>query len=190
MFKRTYEIIINYMLVNEATEQSWMASLQQGRPEALSLLYDKYAPILLGLITRMVSDPDVAETVLQKTFASIWLRKEEYPITKLTLLSWLILITRDEAKAAMLPFKAQVFSMSGEMSTFATGTNAHFEEPREQQLQEFCCRLKENEKKALQLVYLKGFTCKEAATHLGITVEELKIILKTAVNQLGAEKAT
>ena len=44
-------------------------------------------------------------------------------------------------------------------------------------------------KLALDLIYLKGYSCPEAAAVLGVPEETLKTILKTACKQLRAGKA-
>lgn len=176
--------------MKDVMEQKMVASLQKGQPEALGLLYDKYAPVLLGLITRMVQDSETAEVVLQKTFAAIWLQRATYDATKLRLLSWIILIARDMAKAALPKPINKVFSITEENSKFTTEeTRKDSEAPVERQVQEFCSRLEQSERMALQLVYLKGYSCEEAAAQLGIPVETLKVNLRMAVKHLGAERA-
>ncbi|MDQ4141384.1 MAG: hypothetical protein M3142_12795, partial [Bacteroidota bacterium] len=69
------------------TERALAASLQQGQPQVLALLYDAYAPVLLGLITRIVRNPKKAELVLQETFLAIWQKRTAFNNSKSGLLT-------------------------------------------------------------------------------------------------------
>ncbi|WP_460879052.1 RNA polymerase sigma factor [Pontibacter rugosus] len=64
------------------TEQSLVEALKQGKQEVLGLLYDAYAPVMMGVILRIVPDREVAEEVLQETFLAIWSRIEVYDASK------------------------------------------------------------------------------------------------------------
>lgn len=165
--------------------------LESSNPEALSMLYDKYASVLLGLITRMVGDEEQAECVLQKTFVSIWLQRSQFPASNLSLYSWVILLARDAAKTFLKTEKPQSFSKTAENSTFVLSADRTSLEvpPVPPKESNFICHLEPHDKTALDLVYLKGCTCEEAAAILNISVDELKISLKKAIKQLGADKA-
>ena len=51
------------------------------------------------------------------------------------------------------------------------------------------CTLDPQEKKALELLYLKGRTCAETAAELNLSVEQLKEVLKKAFTHLKAEQS-
>lgn len=183
--------MLKHLRPEEITEHILITALRQGQPDALSLLYDKYAPVLLGLCTRMVRDPELAETLLQKTFLSIWKQKAGFANSKVSLLSWVILIARDTARASLANNLVKQFSKPAESSTFtpAEPETHNGQTTMEPGLQEYCCRLELHEKTALDLVYLKGYSCREAADQLGIPEETVKASLKMAIKHLGAERA-
>ena len=161
------------------SDQDLVALLEQGKSEAIGLIYDKYAPNLLGLITRMTGNQETAEVVLQETFVAIWQQKDTYNASRLRFFSWLILITRDTALAAL---KSGKYTLPD-----ATPAIANSASP-ENQANSFISKLSPQEKTALDLVYLKGYPCAEAAALLGLPENTLKIILQTACQHLRAGK--
>lgn len=168
-------------------EQDLKAAMRQGQPEALGQLYDKYAPVLMGLATRMMRDQEAAEMVLQKTFVAVWNRRSEYEESCLSLLSWLILITRDTAMAALPPGTSHTQRTKGNppsAANYKTGNGNNVSAALK--VKEKFINLAPNEKAALDLVYLQGYTCQEAAAELGIGEMTLKNWLKTAGQHLRA----
>jgi len=157
----------------EFNEHDLVTALRQGRTEALSLLYDKYAPALLGLTTRMMRSQEEAERVLQLTFMAIWERRTEYDASCLSLLSWLILITRDTAVAAL---------KASDKATRKDQPQSNGQAAKA--VKESFYYLTPNEKAALDLVYLQGYTCAEAAAELQVAEEVLKTWLKAAGKHL------
>ncbi|MDO6388691.1 sigma-70 family RNA polymerase sigma factor [Pontibacter sp. BT731] len=169
------------------TEQSLVDALRRGRQEMLGVLYDAYAPVLLGVISRIVPDAEVAEQVLQETFVAIWARIGVYDASKERLLTWGLAIARGIALEAV---KTGRFSSSVNPAS----------EPKPQQnnivplqqghaSQENFCSLDPLEKSALELIYLKGRSCSEAAGELHMTEAALKEVLKSAFTHLKADKS-
>jgi RNA polymerase sigma factor (sigma-70 family) len=167
---------------NEESEQSLVEALQQGRHEKMNLLYDAYAPVMMGVITRIVADKDVAEEVLHETFVAIWTRIKVYNYSKNRFLLWVLAIARGIAIEALkkekykqslnysLPDKKEINDMMKEGSTlFASLTT--------------------QEKAIMDLIYLRGKSCTEAAAELGIAEEILKTSLKKAFIQIKAERS-
>jgi RNA polymerase sigma factor (sigma-70 family) len=172
------------------TEQSLVAALRQGRQEKLSELYDAYAPVLLGMITRIVQDTELAEQVLQETFVAIWSRIGNYDASKERLLTWGLAIAREIALTAI---KCNQITPSNTASnTSAETTTEHLKVLSLQnghvKKQDFCT-LPPQEKSVLELLYLKGRTCEETAKELSLTVTELRTVLKRAFTHLKAEKS-
>lgn len=162
-------------------------SLQQSQPEVLALLYDAYAPVLLGLITRIVRNSQTAELVLQETFLAIWQQRTTYKAAQCGLLTWMIMVAKETALSAL---------QTGKYSSDVTGTETKPTLVKEQEITtreqkeipvpKSFHQLEVNEKAVLDLIYLKGCSCAGAAITLGITEENLKITLRQAINHLRA----
>ncbi|MDB5263468.1 MAG: hypothetical protein JWQ14_2751 [Adhaeribacter sp.] len=167
----------------EITDQDLVTSLRQGHPEALGWLYDKYSPVLLGLISRMMRDEETAAVLLQETFVAIWQRKEAFDDSRLSLLSWLILIARDTTMTALKAGKDKLNTNKPAVTNPETTTTHQHTAVK---IKESFCNLQPDEKAALDLIYLRGYTCPAAAAELGISIETLKSRLKMAGKHLRA----
>jgi len=177
----------------EITDQTMVIALFQGRPEALGWIYDKYAPVLTGLATRIMGDKEKAEAVLLESFVAIWGRKETYDATRLSLLSWLIIIIRGNAKNALKSGTYVDFNNNdellngvGEACNVCDCSSTH---NTEKSIKELFGDLEVDEKAALDLVYLKGYICADAAAELGIPLETLKTRLQMAGKHLREGRA-
>jgi RNA polymerase sigma-70 factor (ECF subfamily) len=67
------------------------------RPEALSELYDRHAPLLLALARRILNSPADAEEVLQEVFLHVWNQSSRYDPARSSVPTWLVLLTRSRA---------------------------------------------------------------------------------------------
>lgn len=172
------------------TEQSLVAALRQGKQEMLGKLYDAYAPVMMGVISRIVHDTEVAEQVLQETFVAIWSRIGVYDGSKERLLTWGLAIARGIALEAT---KTERYTSISESinKPLQTGSqqNKAISLHNGQVTKLDLCKLAPLEKSVLELLYLKGRTCPEAAGELSMTVEEVKAVLKRAFTHLKAEKS-
>src|SRR5229473_2706530 len=66
-------------------------------PRALEQLYTLVAPLLFGLLTRILRRRALAEEALQDVFISIWQRAGQYRSERGSALAWLIGIARYRA---------------------------------------------------------------------------------------------
>ncbi|GHA80832.1 RNA polymerase sigma factor [Pontibacter akesuensis] len=160
------------------TEQSLVEALQQGKQEMLSVLYDAYAPVMMGVIARIVPDKEQAEEVLQETFVAIWSRIDVYDSSKGRFLIWGLAIARGIALEAV------------KNGQYIPGNSASAapQQAREPKPKPFC-DLEPQERAILELIYLKGYSCSEVTAELNITEETLRTILKKAFIHLKAEKS-
>jgi RNA polymerase sigma-70 factor (ECF subfamily) len=65
--------------------------------EALAELYDRYAPLLLGVTRRILGGAGEAEEVLQETFLQAWAQAPRYDPARSSVSTWLVLIARSRA---------------------------------------------------------------------------------------------
>lgn len=71
--------------------------LQQKDPAAITLMYERFAPSLLGILQSMVYRKEVAEDLLQEAFIKIWKCARSYDPEKASLFTWSLLITKSVA---------------------------------------------------------------------------------------------
>lgn len=73
--------------------------LQQKNMSAYEFIYDRYAPLLYGVICKLVKDEVKAEKVLKKSFIQIWSQLSTMQAQKSNLFIWMHNITRNIALA-------------------------------------------------------------------------------------------
>lgn len=71
-----------------------MARLAGGDQAALAALYDRHAPIMLGVATALLSDRADAEDVLHDVFVEAWNRAADFDAARGTVRAWLLVRLR------------------------------------------------------------------------------------------------
>jgi RNA polymerase sigma-70 factor (ECF subfamily) len=74
-----------------------IASLQRGENQGYEILCDRYAALLFGVISRLVTDEVDAENLLQDCFVKIWRSIDRFDAAKGRFATWLINIARNTA---------------------------------------------------------------------------------------------
>ncbi len=80
-----------------ANEVDLVAGLKTHDAAIFTLLYERYAGALLGVLLRIVHDPDDAADLLQESFVKIWQQGHRYDPTQGRLFTWFLTITRRTA---------------------------------------------------------------------------------------------
>lgn len=147
-------------------------AIKQGDKAAFGKLYDKYAPLLLGLIDRILPADSDGEEILQTAFLHIWNQISYFDAARSSFLTWLIKTTRQFAldKAKVLPAENHAYDNS--VYVHANKNNAE--------------RLVSGsiEMDIFNFVYCKGLSCTAAAAALEMSVEELKNNIRLAIKNM------
>lgn len=148
------------------TEQSLVQGLRAGNKEALSGLYDRYAPSLLGLISRIVGNGKTAEDLLQATFLQVWMRRMEYNPEVERPFIWLMHIAKEVASAAV---PAQEQALPDTPTLFqGEGEQLH--------------------KAVLEMVYFNVYKLPQITARLNMTEDAIKSTLKCALYRIKTEE--
>lgn len=152
--------------------------MQLDNVDAFGKLYDKYAPLLLGFIFKLVCDQKTAEDILQQVFNHIWENRTAYDFSKGGLFTKLIRTARE--------LSGSKTNVNGEISQF--NKTVHYDEisklPHKQNGTEALLNTQKSSKEAFDLIYYRGYSFSEAATVLNIPVDILKEKVKMAISQL------
>jgi len=82
------------------SEADLISALRTGQPGAFATLYDQYAPVLLGIVTKIIGDGQGAISVLADTFTAIRSEITSCPVNQ-PLFLWLFHIARQTAANAL-----------------------------------------------------------------------------------------
>jgi RNA polymerase sigma factor (sigma-70 family) len=169
------------------TEEDLVRALKGKETIAIQALYDMYSGALLGVISRIIQQPEVAEDLLQETFIKIWNSADSYDSTKGRLFTWMINLARNlsidkiRSKDFRNSHKNQDiennvdFIDSQRKITFNADTLG---------LRDMVTALKPEFNDVLNMVYFKGYTHVEAAEELNLPLGTVKTRIRMAIMEL------
>lgn len=82
---------------NNLNNEQLMRRVANGDAAALEILYEQYAPAVMGLALKMLGDRASAEEVVQETFWRVWRNAESFCEQQGAFPNWLFGITRNLA---------------------------------------------------------------------------------------------
>jgi RNA polymerase sigma-70 factor, ECF subfamily len=78
-----------------APDETLVTHVARGNSAALEVLYDRYAPTVLGISLKVIGDQALAEDVLQETFWRVWQSAGTYQSQRGPFTGWLFRIARN-----------------------------------------------------------------------------------------------
>ena len=130
-------------------------ALKQGSLPAFEILYDQYAPVLV------------------KTYVKIWDQRGNSGYSGSTLLGWLIEVARQTAFEEI---------RSNPALKPIPDFDVHNE--RENNKDALPINIEQMQQSVFDMLYNKGYSCKQAASTLKISVDELKNCFRTSIMNL------
>jgi RNA polymerase sigma-70 factor (ECF subfamily) len=149
---------------------------------ALSQLYDKYSGAIYSVIIKMIRDEGKAQNLLQDTFITVWEKSERYDASKGRFYTWVYRIAKNKTlnvlrnndpliqtddfsvydnKEGLIPIEHEYLELNGAVTTLA-----------------------DHHKEAIELVYFKGLTHKEAHQEMDVPLGTFKSYIRQALKQL------
>ncbi|HYS56384.1 MAG TPA: sigma-70 family RNA polymerase sigma factor [Thermoanaerobaculia bacterium] len=172
-----------------------------GKTSDFGAAYDRYAPVVYGLLIRILRDPGDAQEILQETFLAAWTDARKFDPARGSELAWLIAMARsrgiDRLRARQRRGQREEearreISIVGSNVDSAGSDPVAFREIRvavRSALQE----LPEAQRSALELAYFDGLSQSEIATRLGEPLGTIKtrtnLAMKKLRERLGAFKS-
>jgi RNA polymerase sigma-70 factor (ECF subfamily) len=146
----------------------------------------QYGDALYGVVLSIVQSKEIAEDVMQDTFVKIWKNADSYNVKKGKLFTWLVNIARYTAidRIRTMKFKANQKTLSLDRTVYENEQLSVEAEIQDVGLHKIINSLEEKYSTLINLLYLQGFTQKEAAKALNIPLGTVKTRSKTAIIQL------
>ncbi|HEX4952865.1 MAG TPA: sigma-70 family RNA polymerase sigma factor [Thermoanaerobaculia bacterium] len=166
-----------------------MATGSQG---ALTELYDRHAPLVVGVAQRILGSREDAEEVAQEVFVHAWRQAASYQADRASVLTWLLLVTRsraidrlrsrrvdDRTRAAIESFGEEVHTSSGAFSNVLS-------EERGRRVREELDRLPAEQREVLEMAFFAGLTQSQIAAAAAIPLGTVKTRTLLAMKKLRA----
>lgn len=81
--------------MRERSDYELMLLIKDRQHQALSILYDRYAPLVYSFAMKALKDEQAARDIVQSVFMRLWTTGSEYNPDKGRYTSWLLTITRN-----------------------------------------------------------------------------------------------
>lgn len=160
--------------------------------EALGELYDRFAPLLLGLVVRILGSRAEAEEVLQDVFLHVWNQAGRYDPSRSSVSTWLVLIARSRAIDRLRSRKVAERTLDaverqegpgGGHASPEAAENVLIRERRERVRGELAA-LPPEQRQVLELAFFQGLSQSEIAGRTGIPLGTVKTRSLLAMKKL------
>ena len=168
-------------------DEALVSAIANGDTHALAALYDRHAPLMLGVARRIVGGKSEAEDIVHDVFVEAWRRAADYDQQRGSVKAWLLLRTRSRA----IDFRKS----AGVARTVPTGDNAWLgsllearsddsEAPDRARLRRSLLSLNVEQREVLVLGYFEGLSSSEIASRMGIPIGTVKSRVAAALSTL------
>lgn len=177
--------------LSQEHESSLLRRLRERDETALAELYDRLAPWVLGLATRILRDPAEAEEVLSDVFTQIWTHVEQHDSSRGTLVPWVLSITRNRALDGLRRRRrwwrkadrwGQARALDAELGLGAAPAHEASVPgwPVHTQVHAALASLPDEQRRLVELSYFEGLSHGEIARRTGQPLGTVKTRLRTA----------
>jgi len=164
-----------------------LRAIASGERQALGLLYDRHANVLLAVGLRVLSNRTEAEDVLHDVFLEVWRRAHTYDRGRGTVRTWLLVRMRsrclDRRKSAAYArretLENDARSVAPEGPEVADGSR----------VRGALTNLSDDQRDVVILSYFGGLSASEIATRLEIPIGTVKSRMAAAVRKLRQQLA-
>ncbi len=157
---------------------------------ALAELYERHAPLLLGLGIKMLRDRAEAEDILHTVFVEVWQRAGDYAPGRGSVRGWLALRMRSRCldRLRRAEVRRRDDSEDATVAAIEPDDGAAVAELaiEGRRVREALKTLPDDERAVLLLGYFKGLSSTEIGTRLGIPSGTVKSRVRRGINSLRA----
>ena len=167
----------------------------RGDQAAFADLYDVTAPLVHGIVLKVVRDPSHAEEVVQEVFVELWRIAPRYDPTKGTLTSWVATIAHRRAVDRVRSEQSARNRVERESTrierphdevadSVVAADQTQFERRRVRRALD---RLTSMQREAVELAYFGGYTYREVAVLLDVPEGTIKTRIRDGMIRLRDE---
>jgi RNA polymerase sigma-70 factor (ECF subfamily) len=183
--------------VNRAADESrregdreLVSAMARGDRRALATLYDLHAPLLVGLVRRILGSREEAEDVVHDVFLEAWRRAADYDETRGSVRTWLVLRARsralDRKKSAAVSKTVTTAESRWLDGLGGQDDNSASEAPDCALVRRVLLSLPEDQRTVLLLGYFEGLSSSEIAERIRVPIGTVKSRVAAALARLRA----
>ena len=156
--------------------------LKNKNEKALSYFYDTYSNALYFVIFKMTKDEDAAKDLLMKTFMTIWEKSYQYNPNKGRFYTWAYRIARNKTLNHLR--KSDPLIQTDDFSVYGNEENSIEKREDLLALRGAICELQKHHQEAIEWVYFKGLTHREAHKKMDVPLGTFKSYIRQALQEL------
>ena len=168
-----------------------LRAVARGDEAAFARVYDRYAPILLGLMLRILRSRPEAEDVLQEVFLQVWQQARAFDPARGRAFTWLATLARSRAidRLRAVDSRERAALRSAEDGPPAAQTRPLADDDairaeRAEAVRGALAELPEEQRQVLVLAYLEGMTQTEIAAAKNQPLGTVKTRTRTGLKRL------
>jgi RNA polymerase sigma-70 factor (ECF subfamily) len=175
----------------DAEDAELLRAVARGDESAFARIYDRYSPILLGLMLRILRSRAEAEDVLQEVFLQVWQRAHSFDAARGRAFTWLVTLARSRAidrlrsvgsRERAAQRSAEDAPPESEPAEWADAAAVRAE--RADAVREALAELPEEQRQVLVLAYLEGMSQSEIAAAKNQPLGTVKTRTRSALRKL------
>lgn len=175
----------------DAEDAELLRAVARGDESAFARVYDRYSPILLGLLLRILRSRAEAEDVLQEVFLQVWQRAHSFDAGRGRAFTWLVTLARSRAIDRLRSVgsreraaRASVEEAPPESEPAEWADNAAIRTERAEAVRAALAELPEEQRQVLLLAYLEGMSQSEIAAAKNQPLGTVKTRTRSALRKL------
>ncbi|MEU5216619.1 ECF RNA polymerase sigma factor SigK [Streptomyces sp. NPDC020807] len=166
-----------------------MREVARGDKQAFSTLYDALAPLVFGIVLRVVRDRAQSEEVTQEVMIELWRQAARYEPTAGSVTTWVATIAHrravDRVRSAQAASDREHAQAAREHTTAFDEVAEQVETRLESERVRRCLRgLTELQREAVTLAYYQGLTYREVAQSLQTPLPTIKTRMRDGLIRL------
>ena len=172
-----------------ATDSDIYLPLRVGDPVAVELAYDRYGGIAYGLAQRILADPEQAEDVVQEVFLRIWNNPTSFDPSRGSFRTWLLRLIRNRSIDVLRSRqrRALPIELPADLTDASPGSDPWQTlalNLEQEAIRRGLAALPTEQRDAVELAYLGGYTHTEIAERLGAPLGTVKGRLRLGLEKL------
>lgn len=177
------------MTLSEAADAELIERVAGGEGDALAALYDRHAPRVLGLTSRILGDRDEAEDVLQEVFLQVWRNPRHFDAARGSAVTWLLVLARSRAIDRLRSLRRRGRDRQVPIEDHPVESGEDIARSAESAQEGAAVRralalLPPDQRRALELAYFDGYTQSEIARMTGTPLGTIKTRLRQGMMKL------
>jgi RNA polymerase sigma-70 factor (ECF subfamily) len=179
--------------LKSATDTDLIGRVSEGDAKALEVLYDRYSRVVYSFALRIVSDPQLAEELLQEVFFRAWQQGSAFKAARGSFITWLLSITHNMAIDEVRKRRRRPQRADNEEPEAVLAAVADEGQDVEEEVWLLSLRttiadalrdLPRAQREAIELAYFQGLTQREIAERLGEPLGTIKTRMRLGIQKL------